>query len=251
MKTTKHAPAKIRSASFNADANTIDVTWSTGADVQREDYNGTYVERLLMGQENVRLDRLNSGAPFLDVHNSGSLGDVIGVVVGSTARIENGKGLATIKLSSAATDADVVQKIRDGVIKNVSVGYWVHSSTRVEGEKGQPDVVVCDDWEPLEISAVPIPADAGAQIRSAQRRKTKPLSKEQRDFQAGAAQASRLLGNAPVPISKEQARGAAAARSLKAGKGNLRVEGAKPATFDPAEIARGARVARKLLRTQK
>ena len=86
-------------------------------------FENEYVERLLMGDNNVRLGRLNAGAPFLDTHNSESLGDVLGAVAPGSARIENGVGIATIKLSSAAADADHVQKIRDGVIKNVSVGY--------------------------------------------------------------------------------------------------------------------------------
>jgi len=104
--------------------------------------------------------------------------------------MNGGKGLAKVQLSRAAADADTVQKIKDGVIRNISVGYWTHKiiKTESDGEKvARWDVV---DWEPLEISAVPIPADAGAQIRSASARRTKPLS----DADAGAAMARRLLG---------------------------------------------------------
>ena len=48
MKNRNYGPAKIRSASFDADP-TIDIVWSTGSDVLREDFDGPFVERLLMG----------------------------------------------------------------------------------------------------------------------------------------------------------------------------------------------------------
>lgn len=72
-----------------------------------------------------------------------------------------------MQLSRAQGVADTVQKIREGVIRNVSVGYWQHKVVKTESDGGtiaRWDVI---DWEPLEISAVPIPADAGSQIRSA------------------------------------------------------------------------------------
>jgi hypothetical protein len=51
---------------------------------------------------------------------------VIGVVVNGSAKIENGKGLATIKLSSAVRLRHG-SKIRDGIIRNISVGYLAHA----------------------------------------------------------------------------------------------------------------------------
>lgn len=115
----------------------------------------------------VRLDRLNAGAPFVDTHSTYCLDNVIGSVVPGTAKIEDGRGIATILLSAAPGVADTVQKIREGVIRNISVGYWLHKVVKTEADDGsvaRHDVV---DWEPLEISAVPVPADAGSQIRSA------------------------------------------------------------------------------------
>lgn len=240
MKARNYSPAKIRSASFDKDANTVDVIWSTGSDVLREDWDGPYTERLLMGPENVRLGRLNNGAPLLNSHQSDDLSSVIGSVVPGTARIEGNKGLATIRLSNAAADADTVQKIKDGVIRNISVGYWTHSSTRSDGS---PPVVTVTDWEPLEISGVPIPADAGAQIRSASRKRPRDRRTPE---QRAAVYATHLLHQSTQ--STEQARGADEARKLTAGKGTYRTESATPAALDKLEIARGARAARRLLR---
>ena len=125
--------------------------------------------RLTVDPASVRLDRLNAGAPLLDTHNAYQLAAIIGSVVPGTARIESGKGLATVKLSRAEGCADIVQNIRDGIITNISVGYNVHAFTRTEAADGSPAVMTATDWEPVELSAVPVPADPGAQIRLAQR----------------------------------------------------------------------------------
>ena len=155
---------RVRSQSFNADERTVDLVWTTGAAVERFGWDGDVVEVLSLEPGAVRLDRLNRGAPFLNTHASYDLSDVIGTVVDGSARIEGGKGVATVKLSGAAADADTIGKIRDGVIRNISVGYIVHAYRDSEAEGVTTRLVT--DWEPLEISAVPIPADAGAQIRS-------------------------------------------------------------------------------------
>ena len=160
----------MRAETFDADANTVEIVWTTGASVRRYDWwDGTeYDEVLSVDPKSVRLERLNLGAPFLDSHCSYGCDNVIGAVVPGSAKIEDGRGLARIQLSKAPGVADTVQKIREGVIRNVSVGYWIHKVEKTEADDGTVarwDVV---DWEPLEISAVPIPADAASQIRSEQ-----------------------------------------------------------------------------------
>lgn len=162
--------AAVRAESFDADSNTIEIVWTTGASVRRYDWwDGTeYDEVLSVDPKAIRLERLNLGAPFLDSHCSYGCDNVIGAVVPGSAKIEDGRGVARIQLSKAPGVADTVQKIREGVIRNVSVGYWVHKVEKTEADDGTVarwDVV---DWEPLEISAVPIPADAASQIRSDQ-----------------------------------------------------------------------------------
>lgn len=174
MTTTLQLPrvartVEVRAGSFDEAANTIDIIWTTGAAVRRYDYrSGTpYDEVLELGPGCVRLERLNAGAPFLNTHSSYDLSSVLGSVVPGSAKIEGGRGLATILLSRAAGDADIVQKIRDGVIRNVSAGYIRHQIEKTEGDDGSIAVWRVTDWEPCEISAVPIPADPGAQTRSA------------------------------------------------------------------------------------
>ena len=54
----------------------------------------------------------------------------------------------------------------DKSVRYVSVGYRVHRY-EIEKRDGQRELWRAVDWEPYEISAVPMPADAGAVIRSA------------------------------------------------------------------------------------
>lgn len=160
--------AEVRAASFDEAENTIEVVWTTGASVRRYDWRREryYNEVLDVTPKAVRLDRLNAGAPFLDTHNDWSLRSVIGSVVPGSAKIEGGRGTASVKLSRAPEDAAVVGKIRDGIIRNISVGYAIHKVVRTDaGGDGLDDEWLVVDWEPLEISAVPVPADAGSQVR--------------------------------------------------------------------------------------
>ncbi len=170
-----HFPLMRRAAEFAAQSfseaeNTIEVIWTTGATVRRMTYTyegaQEYDEELVVSANAVRLDRMNAGAPLLDTHGRWSLDGVIGSVVPGSARLERGRGLARVLLSRAEKDAGSVQKIRDGVVRNISAGYRIHAIERIEKD-GKVPLVRVTDWEPHEISAVPIGADPGAQIRAA------------------------------------------------------------------------------------
>ncbi len=129
--------------------------------------SGPYIERLVVSAAAIRLRRLNAGAPLLDTHSSGELADVLGAVVPGTARLAGGLGHARVKLSADPAHAGKVANIKSGVIRNVSVGYQIHAVDKREADNGATPVWRVTDWEPFEISAVPVGADPGAQIRSA------------------------------------------------------------------------------------
>ncbi|PZX03193.1 prohead protease/major capsid protein fusion protein [Celeribacter halophilus] len=166
--------ASVRPESINRDERTIEVVWTTGATVQRVRWEGwddriEYDETLEVTPEALRLDRLNAGGPFLNSHRGYGLESVLGSVVPGSVRIEGGKGYATIRLTEAEDAAPIVQRILEGTVRNVSVGYRVHQYeiTKKDGEREEWRAV---DWEPMEISAVAIPADPGSQTRSAESR---------------------------------------------------------------------------------
>ncbi len=101
--------AELAPASFSEADNTVDLVWTTGADVRRMSYrDGPYIERLVVSAAAIRLGRLNAGAPLLDTHSSGELADVLGAVVPGTARLAGGQGHARVKLSADPAHAGKV-----------------------------------------------------------------------------------------------------------------------------------------------
>lgn len=153
--------ADIRPNSFNAQARTVTVVWSTGAPVQRRDARGPYTEVLSLAPEHVNLGRLRD-ASVLDGHRQGGVRDVIGAV--TEARIENGVGVATVKLSGRDDIAPVIRDIADGILRHVSIGYVVDKWAEAIDSKGAR-IRTAVAWAPHEISFVPVPADPGAQTR--------------------------------------------------------------------------------------
>lgn len=157
----------IRPESFKPNDNTVEVVFTTGATVRRYSAReGAYDEELVVEPGSVRLGRLNAGAPVLDTHRDNDLQHVIGSVVPGSARVENGLGVATVLLSKRDDLRGVVTDIRDGVIRHLSVGYRYHRVERIDGRDGAVPTMRVVDWEPLEVSFVPIPADPGASVRS-------------------------------------------------------------------------------------
>ncbi|GGB26828.1 hypothetical protein GCM10011380_15490 [Sphingomonas metalli] len=152
--------------SWNEAARTVDVIWTTGARGARFSWDTLDLvdEELATDSANVRLDRLNSGAPVLNTHQKGDLGAQIGTVVPGSARMAGGKGMATLKLSDRADVAPIVADIAAGIIRNLSVGYTVHTF-EVDPKARPRPLYRAVDWEPTEISFVPVPFDAGAQVR--------------------------------------------------------------------------------------
>ena len=153
-------------ASVNAAARTIEVVWSTGADVQRMDpWTGErYVERLSMDPAHVDLSRLERGAPLLDTHGRYRLSDVIGVV--EKAWIVGTEGRALVRFSDREAVEPIWRDVQAGIIRNVSVAYAVRKYEITKPADGRP-VWRAIDWEPHELSFVPVGADAGAGSRSA------------------------------------------------------------------------------------
>ena len=116
--------ATILPQTFDDKNRTVRVTWSTGAAVPRRDQQGPYNEVLSLDPAHVNLDRLR-GASVLDTHRQGGLRDVIGVV--DRAGVEPGAGWADLRFSARAEVQPVVDDIRAGIIRSVSVGYSVQA----------------------------------------------------------------------------------------------------------------------------
>jgi phage major head subunit gpT-like protein len=158
--------APVAPDTVDADARTVEVVWTTGAEVVRRWWDGEvrYRERLSVDPAHVDLGRLNAGAPVLNTHGRYDLSQIIGVV--ERAWIANGEGRAILRFSDREDVEPYWRDIQAGIIRNVSVGYQVRRYEVIE-EEGQVEVRTAVDWEPAEISMVPIPADTGAGTRAA------------------------------------------------------------------------------------
>lgn len=159
-------PLMTRNATVrSAGGDEYEVVFSTGAAVTRTDaYGERFSEELVMTNAAVDLSRLNARAPLLASHDLSSLNSIIGVV--TNARIENGVGLARIRLSQRPEVSSIVQDVRDGILLHVSVGYAVLSAERINRQGDIPTLRVTR-WQPMELSLVCIPADPTARIKEA------------------------------------------------------------------------------------
>ncbi len=148
-------------APADRDERTATLTWYTGASVRRYDARGPFEMRFSMEPGAVRLGRLASGsAPLLNSHRDFTVDDVIGVI--ARAWIENGQGKATVRFSKRADVDPVWQDVQDGILRNASMGVAIHATEDVTPQGAAMRQVLVTDWEPEEVSLVPIGADPGA-----------------------------------------------------------------------------------------
>jgi hypothetical protein len=170
----RHGLARPRG--YDPETREIDAVLSTGAKVRREGWDGPFDEILAMGRENVRLARLNQGAAVLDSHNwHQGVGSMLGGIVPGSARLADGSLTARIKFSRGSELAQrVARDLEDGIQIPLSVGYKVHETR--EDRRTKPMTRTVTDWEPLEVSLVPISAEeVGTGFRvAAQARKEAP-----------------------------------------------------------------------------
>lgn len=164
--------ATLAPASYNAAARSVEVVWTTGARGRRFDFwsGQAYEEELVVSTDAIDLTRLNNGqAPVLNTHDAYALENIIGVV--ERAWIDGAEGRATIRLSDREDVAGLVRDIETGIIKNISVGYNVRkyeiisAANRTDG--GTLPLYRGVDWQPAELSFVPIPFDAATGTRAA------------------------------------------------------------------------------------
>lgn len=156
---------EVRAQSVDEAARTVELVWTTGAEVLRHHWErGTYMEALAVTPEALMLDRLNNSAPLLNSHQDWTLRDVIGVVVPGSVRIEGGKGYATVRFSEREEVEAIWKDVRSGILTKVSVGYRVHVFEVDETQS--PPRYTATRWEPYELSMVGIAADDGAGVRS-------------------------------------------------------------------------------------
>lgn len=142
---------QVERAAIDEAARTATLAFASEAPYER--YWG--IEILDTTATSMRQGRLRSGANLLCDHDTR---DVVGVV----ESVEIGAdrvARAVVRFGKSARAEEVWQDVRDGIRRNVSVGYLIHKAQLVETREGLETYRVTD-WEPFEVSLVSVPADA-------------------------------------------------------------------------------------------
>lgn len=178
LRTVQAVPLDLRAdvGTVTEESRTVELVFATAkADVPRYDWETgkRFYERLSLDPKHVDMSRLASGAaPLLDTHSAWSLASQIGVV--ESATLEAKRGVATVRFSKRDAVTPVFNDVRDGIIKNVSVGYRVQRFEDTGEVRDGFPVMLATRWMPFEISMVPMGADAGARVRSSKDVETYP-----------------------------------------------------------------------------
>lgn len=158
--------ASFDQSTVDVEKRTVKLTWTKGARVLRGGFfTEPYYEELSLDPKHVDMRRLQSGtAPLLNSHRSDDISDILGVV--DSAQLGNGEGEATVRFDSGPAGEDAFRRVREGTLRNVSVGYQTKKLQQIEDKSTKIPVFRAVAWEPFELSLLSIGADAGAVTRS-------------------------------------------------------------------------------------
>ena len=138
-------------------ARQVEASLSSEAPVDR----GGYLEILDHGADAVDLGRAKDGLPLLAHHDAT---DVIGIV--ENIRVVAGKLRGLLRFGKSRRALEVWNDVKDGILRNVSIGYAVKSTTP------DGDTVRVTSWELLEASLVAIPADPSVGVNRTRKMET-------------------------------------------------------------------------------
>jgi HK97 family phage major capsid protein/HK97 family phage prohead protease len=144
---------RFEPAQFDAqeDERTVEFSFSSETPVKRWFGN----EVLSHDLKAVDLGRMNDGAPVLFNHDPDR---VIGVVERAWIDGEKRRARALVRFSRNSFAEEVLADVRDGVLRNISVGYSIDTAEE------RNDNIVITRWQPHEVSVVSVPADPSVGI---------------------------------------------------------------------------------------
>lgn len=158
---------EFKTSSFNKENRTVNLEYVGSGLVKRYSWADGIVfwEELSTEKGHVRLERLNNGAPLLNDHQRwNGLEDQIGVCESAT------ETHCVVRFSARDSVNPIMQDVADGIYRNVSVGYFVHTYEQIGfNEADGIPIWRAIDWEPYEVSLVTIPADANTGVRQSQK----------------------------------------------------------------------------------
>ena len=157
----------MQPATFDPAERTVEAVIATSSPVMRRDERGAYAE--VLNFDTLDMAR-TSGLPVLDSHSTASVRDTIGRV--ESVRVENGQLIAKLRFSSADDVRPVLQRIEDGTLAGVSIGYRVPrwTETTAGGRRTRTPAA----WSLTEVTMTSNPADPSARLRHEQGAPTMP-----------------------------------------------------------------------------
>lgn len=152
-----------RPETVNLEERTVEMVFTTGEAGVRYDWwnDVSFLEELDVSEQALRTERLDKGLPVMNNHRTyDGIEGQYGVTEGW--RIESGKLVGTVRFARDEKSDVAFQKVADGIIRSTSLGYKVHEYTHIpSSEENKLDTLRATDWEPTELSLVPIPFEKG------------------------------------------------------------------------------------------
>lgn len=163
------AQVRILTDSYNEEQRTVDVVIATDYPARMYDWlNNVYFNEILdFSNTAIRRARLDAGLPLLDNH--AKYGSVTTAVLGIVQnwRMEGTQLIGTLKISGREDCKGLLQDIKDGIVRFLSVGYNVFKYL-IERLATEAEIATyrAIDWEPYECSFVTVPADPNCSVRT-------------------------------------------------------------------------------------
>lgn len=206
--------AQFMPETADEEKRTIKCVAYSGAKIPRYDWRAGEEYDLVLSLDAgaVRLGRMNNGAPVCNAHDTYDVTSVLGVV--EDAKIENGQLVANVRFSEREDVGPIWQDVKGGILRNWSIGAWIHQ-TRDMTEKDSPRrQMMAIDWEPFELSVVPVPADSKAQSMAAEHvGETLTTGATAQEGEHMATTVQQPGSEAPVDVNAVQAAAAEAERN--------------------------------------
>jgi len=165
---TLHGTAKFKPETVDRENMTVEMVFTTGeAGIRQGWWSDPYEESLEVSESAIRSERLNKGLSLLDSHDRyAGIGGVLGIT--EEWRIEDGALVGTCRFSK--NQQPVFDDVADGILRHVSLGYRIHEYLITKPTKeGQIEKRKAIDWEPLELSIVPVSFETANGTREAER----------------------------------------------------------------------------------
>ncbi|OOY27470.1 hypothetical protein BMI90_12740 [Thioclava sp. L04-15] len=150
--------AQTRPNSYDPETRTVSAVIATPSPVTRRDARGAFLE--VLTADTLDLSGAD-GLPVLDSHRTASVRDQLGRV--RSIAVEGDAVVAVLEITSAEDAAPVVQRIADGTVSGVSIGYRVSGWTERNTPQGR--VKSPTGWRLTEVTLTSNPADPSARLR--------------------------------------------------------------------------------------